>query len=397
METLRKQKLREFKESWTLCAHCGTCNARAPIIPHNWRELPPPEWSAPYRRCPSFEYYNYRAYTAQGRNVLATLFFDDAHYPITEDLLKIVYTCTSCGVCSDICKATDPLTAVWAWREELTARGAQLPEPLEQIHQRIQDSGNMFGAKQAIQRNDLPQAGKDVFFAGCNVRFAQPQVIDAVAKTLHKAGIDIAYLGDHEICCGFIPGYDGNTDLMERQAQLNVENLRQAGCQRVIVSCAHCYRALSVDYSLLVGPLPFEVVHYADLLAQLLEDKKLAFRESSPAQVTYHDPCFLGRFGQIYDAPRTVIQSIPGVELVEMERNRRWSYCCGSGAKISAACYPEFGGAISKDRIAEGLRAAGTIVTACTTCVHQLTRAARNEGIDVAVKDLSVLAAERLA
>ena len=104
MRELKKTNLKDFKESWTICAQCAGCYYRGPIIPHNWRELPPPEWASPLHKCPSYEYFNFRAYTAVGRGNLAALVFDDEKYPITDDLIKIIYTCNSCGMCSEICR-----------------------------------------------------------------------------------------------------------------------------------------------------------------------------------------------------------------------------------------------------------------------------------------------------
>lgn len=396
METLRSRNLRDFLESWTVCDHCGACNARGPVVPHNWRELPPPEWTSPYHRCPSFEYFKFRAYNAQGRGILASLVIDNKDFPLSEDLIKIVYTCNSCGVCSDICKAVDPLTAIWALREELVRRGAPIPEPLVKIHERITRYGNMFGSTQPAKVDTLPATGENLFFAGCDVRFSQPRIINAVAKILDTAGMDLAYLGEKETCCGFVPGYDGAGRIMEEQALRNIETLRQAGAKRVIVSCSHCYRALKVDYPLIAGALPFEVVHFSELLARLVREKKIAFPTGAEKKVTYHDPCFLGRHGKVFDAPREVMNAMPGLNLVEMERNRRWSYCCGSGAKITSACYPEFTAATTRERLAEGKRAARTIVTACTTCVSHMNKAARKEGMDVEIVDLSTLAARAL-
>ncbi|MBR2667060.1 MAG: (Fe-S)-binding protein [Oscillospiraceae bacterium] len=396
MKELRKTYLQDFRDSWTLCAHCGTCNARGPVIPHNWKELPPPEWTSPYHRCPSFEHFNFRTYNAQGRGILAMRVFDDKDFPLSDDLMKAVYTCTSCGVCSDICKATDPLTAIWALREELVRRGAELPEPLGKIHRNIDQTNNMFGSAKPVKMEGVPTEGEDIYFAGCNARFTQPKVIQAVLKTLKAAGIEAAYLGEEEKCCGFIPGHDGQTDLLEQQAMRNIETLKEAGCKRLIVSCAHCYKAFTVDYPMIVGELPFQVVHYAELLSQLIKEKKVSFTKRIEKKVTYHDPCFLGRHCGVYDAPREVLSAIPGLELAEMERNRRWSYCCGSGAKISGICYPEFGNAVTKERLQEGMQAADHVVTACTTCVSQMSRVARNEKMDVEIDDISTLAAEAM-
>jgi Fe-S oxidoreductase len=396
METERRRNLRDFMESWTLCQQCGSCNARAPIIPHNWRELPPPEWSSPYHRCPSFEYFNFRAYNAQGRGLLASLVFDDRDFPITEDLMKIVYTCNSCGVCSDICQAVDPLTAIWVLRAELVRRGGRLPDPLDKVHRRIEQYGNIYGSTRPVRIEGIPSSGENVFFAGCDVRFSQPRVIEAVAAVLRRANVEVAYLADKEQCCGFVAGYDGTGELMEDQALRNVETLKKAGAKRVIVTCAHCYRAFKTDYPLIAGELPFEVVHFSEILADLLAEGRIGFEKTVAEEVTYHDPCFLGRHSGIYDAPRAVIVAAPGVRLKEMERNRRWSYCCGSGAKISSACYPEFGAWVTKERLSEAKRAARTIVTGCTTCVSRMKKGARKERIDVNISDLSVFAARAL-
>jgi heterodisulfide reductase subunit D len=397
VKELKKTNLKDFKESWTLCGHCAGCYYRGPIVPHNWLELPPPEWLAPLHKCPSFEYFKFRAYTALGRGTLAAVVFDDSEFPITDDLVKIVYTCTSCGVCSEICQLYQPLTAIWALREELVRRGAKLPEPLDRIHANIEQFGNIFGARRQPEALEgLPTTGENIYFAGCTARFQEPEVIKATVEVLKTAGMDIAYLGDAERCCGFIAGHDGNTGLLEQQAAQNVEAFRKAGAKRVIVSCADCYKTLKIDYPLIVGELPFEVVHVSELFAELIDEKKIRFTQEVRKDVTYHDPCFLGRHGKVYDAPRKVLESIPGIKLIEMERNRRWSYCCGSGAKIVANCYPEFSAAITEERLLEGKQAADTIVTACTSCFNTMNRAARKQGMALEVCDLSILVAEAM-
>jgi heterodisulfide reductase subunit D len=208
--------------------------------------------------------------------------------------------------------------------------------------------------------------------------------------------MDIAHLGEQEKCCGFIPGHDGNTHLLEEKAAQNIETLKKAGAKRVIVSCAHCYKAIKIDYPLIFGELPFEVVHIAELLARLIDEKKIKFTSEIKKNITYHDPCFLGRHGNVYDEPRKVLESIPGIKLTEMERSGKWSYCCGSGAKITSSCYPEFTAAITKERLLEGKRAADTIVTACTSCFSHMDRAVKKDGIELEIYDLPTLVAEAM-
>jgi heterodisulfide reductase subunit D len=397
MKELKKTNLRDFRESWTLCSQCASCYYRGPIVPFNWRELPPPEWSSPEHKCPSFEYFKFRAYTAVGMGNLATLVFDDKQFPITDDLIRIVYACTSCGICAEICQLFQPLTAIWAFREELVQRGAQLPGPLNKIHDDIEKYGNIFGAKKQPEAlTGIPARGEHIYFSGCTARFREPEVTRATLKILKTAGMDIACLGEEERCCGFVAGHDGNTELLERQASQNVKTLKKSGAKQVIVSCADCYKTLKTDYPLIVGELPFEVAHTSELFAKLIEEKRIKFTKEVRKEITYHDPCFLGRHCKVYDEPRKVLESIPGIKLVEMERNKRWSYCCGSGGKITSSCYPEFSAAITKERLIEGKQVADTIVTACTSCFSIINRAAQKEGMEVEVWDLSTLVAEAM-
>jgi heterodisulfide reductase subunit D len=398
MKELKKTMLEYFKESWTVCSdHCAACYYRGPLIPHDWNKLPPPEWSTPFHRCPSFEYFNFRAYTAVGRGIMASLVFDNEQFPITDDLMKIAYTCTSCGVCSEICRHRQPHVATLALREELVRRGAKRPEAVEKIDANIEKSGNIFGAKRVSKPIEgVPASGENIYFAGCTARFQEPEISRATIEVLKRAGMDIAYLGDEERCCGFVAGHDGNTWLLEQQAVQNVEALKKAGAKQVIVSCADCYKTFKIDYPLIVGELPFKVIHVSELFAKLIDEKKIKFTKEVNKEVTYHDPCFLGRHCKVYDEPRKVLESIPGIKLIEMERNRKWSYCCGSGAKIVSNCYPEFSATTTKERVLEGKKAADTIVTACTSCFSTMNKAVKKQGIEVEVCDISVLLAKAM-
>jgi len=137
-------------------------------------------------------------------------------------------------------------------------------------------------------------------------------------------------------------------------------------------------------------------VHIAELLAELVDEKRLTFTESVGRKVTYHDPCFLGRYCYVLDEPRKVLRSIPGLELVEMEPNGRWSHCCGSGMKITSACYPEFTTSVTRKRLGQGKQAADTVVTACTTCYQHMGNAVKQDHIDLEILDLPLLVARAM-
>lgn len=398
MKEFKRTFYQEFLDAWTICdIQCGACYYHGPLMPHNFHELPPPEWSPPSEKCPSFEYFKFRAYSAVARGDLASDIYDDEDYPITDGLMRVLYTCTGCGMCSEICFRNRPLTANLAIREVLLKRGAKLPDPLPRIDADVDRLGNIFGAKKLPKSvEDLPNTGEDLYFAGCVARHQKPESIRATVAILQKAGIDIAYLADEEKCCGLIPGNDGNTAILENQAAKNIEAFKEAGVKRVIVSCAHCYKTLKVDYQLIAGELPFEVVHVAELFSKLIDEKRIHLTEPVKRKITYHDPCFLGRYCYVLEEPRNVLKSIPGVELIETEPSGKWSHCCGSGMKITSACYPEFTAAVTKKRLEQCKQAANTVVTACTTCYQHMDRAARKEDMDLEIYDLPILVAKAM-
>lgn len=398
MAELKRTNLEEIKDKWRLCMNCAACYYHGPIVPHNWLELPPEFWDAPFTKCPSFEYFGFRAYTPVGRlNLAAVAFRDETSYE-TDDLMEILYTCDTCGMCNEVCPAYRPLDTILAFREALFERGTKRPSPIEKIDENIENFGNIFGARKATagKKTAVPENGKDMYFAGCNARFRKTEVINATLDTLHKAGINIGWLGDGEQCCGFVPGHDGNTSLYEEQAARNVRMMKEAGANRVIVSCSHCLKAWKTDYPAIDKDYQFDVVHISEIYSNLLNVGKLVFKKQFNQKITYHDPCYLGRHSGIYMEPRMVLESIPGLMLKEMRRNKRWSYCCGSGGKISSACHPQMAAKNTKDRLEEGKNVCDIIATACTTCAVHMDRFARKEKLQIEVFDLPLLVAQAM-
>jgi heterodisulfide reductase subunit D len=382
-----------YKEWLDMCMHCGACHAKGPIVPHNWKMLPPPELCSPINKCPSYEYYKFKAYTGQGRLLLAADTFKNGS-EISEDLINIAYSCTSCGICNEVCPTHAPLNVIWALREEINERGCPLPAPLGRIYEGMRDRHNIFGLeKRSSPLPALPTQGEDVYFTGCYTSYLLPESAHATIEVLKAGGINVAHLGEAERCCGEMAKQGGNRKLFKEMASRNVEAMKAAGAKQVIVSCAHCYRTWGTDYPAVLGDLPFEVVHIADLISGLVKEGKIAFDRKVSKKVTYHDPCFL-RGHQ--DAPRNILKSIPGLEFQEMERYGRWSYCCGGGAKIALNCYPDFSAAIGKERIKEASDVADNVVTSCPVCFNQLRYAARTEGVEITVSDLAVLVAEAM-
>jgi len=314
---------------------------------------------------------------------------------ISDDLINIAYTCTSCGVCNEICIVHRPFNVILALREEINERGLALPAPLQRIFQNLKNNHNIFGLeKHAKTITELPQTGENFYFTGCYISYLLPEIAEVTIEILKAGGIKVAYLGEAERCCGEMAKQGGNRTLFKEMASYNVDIMKKAGAKRIIVSCAHCYKTWKKDYPSVMGTIPFEVFHISELIGCFLKEGKINLEGKINKKITFHDPCFMR--GYDYKLPRKILQSIPGVKIEEMERHGRWSYCCGAGAKIALNCYPDFAYTIGIERINEAKNVADNLVTACPVCFNQLRYIARAEDIDIGVYDLSLLVAKAM-
>lgn len=395
MKIYNGMTLDEYRKKIDICMVCAACFARGPITPHNWLELPPPEWQSPNHKCPSYEFYNFRSHTGMARHMLATSVLR-GEIELDQDVVDVVSSCTNCGICNEICPAYRPMDSIAAFREEAVRQGLHA-KPLAKIEKSVVETGNMFRAQErAAVLKSLPESGDDLYFAGCEAAFRQPEIANATVAVLKEGGINVASLGNKETCCGFISRWSGNIEQFKQRAKDNIEAVKQTGAKRIITSCAECYHCWNTDYRDVVNELPFEVVHVSQVFAELIEAGKIKPTKIIDKRVTYHDPCFLGRQGKVFDEPRKVLQSIPGLQVNEMDRNRRWSYCCGSGGKITQATYPDFAKGTAKERLLEAKEVADTVVTTCPACVKHFKGVSQTEKLDVEACDLTVLLAQAL-
>ncbi|MCL2335941.1 MAG: (Fe-S)-binding protein [Firmicutes bacterium] len=390
-----KWTLEDYKKWQDMCMHCGTCVARGPMIPHNNRELPPDEWQSPDQKCPSLEYYNFRSHTGMGRLLLTAEVFRD-NMEITDDLTNIMYTCASCGMCDELCPTYMPMKVMLAMRQEINEQGKPQPEPLAELYANMEQLKNLFGLpERAKALPELPQKGKDLYFTGCYTSYLLPKIAHVNAKIMQAGGLELCHMGGEEYCCGEVAYQGGNRKLFQQIVKQNLNKVSDTGAERLICSCAHCYKTWKEAYpNILQKELPFEVLHVTEVLAQLIADRKLIPQRPINKTVTFHDPCFLR--GSVNKAPREVLRAIPGLRLKEMERYGRWSYCCGSGAKISLNCYPDYAAYTGSSRVEEAKKAADEVITACPVCFNQIRYTAKADQVDISVEDISILLAESL-
>jgi heterodisulfide reductase subunit D len=287
-------------------------------------------------------------------------------------------------------------------REEIVKLGKG-PEAMSELARVVAEEKNTFGMsieKKNIlgQKYNLPSKGDVLFFSGCYSVFRNLKEADDTIKILKNTGENIAYLGDKEWCCGVMQYWDGNTSVMRDLVFHNLEMFDKSGVNKIVTACSGCYDTIKDIYpEIIEDELPFEVVHLSEYLADLIDDGKLNLKNELNKTVTYHDPCHLGRHAGVYEPPRKVIKAIPGVEFVEMERNRNAAFCCGSGIGSVRATHPELALDITHSRVNEALATGAQVVTsACPMCVEQLELSGKKRNLNLEFINLPELVAKAL-
>ncbi len=334
--------------------------------------------------CPSGARYRYEAYYASGRQEIARGLLE-GKLDYNDRLMHILFTCTECGACQVICTDQgnkNPLKTIVALRERaFRDELAPLPEH-ETLIKSMENYENPWQQPRArrdawMRKMKLADPRKEkvdtLFFVGCTAAYDPKlqNIARMTAEILEAAGVPFGVLGKDELCCGSTLLRMGDYGAYEKMARKNMELLNGLGVERIITSCSGCNSVLREEYEEL-GGLEAEVMHSLELVDELIDSGDIKLKNKVNRKVTYHDPCHLGRFTGVYDAPRSILEAIPGVELVEMPRNRANSFCCGAGAGVRTA-YPEFANWVATERVKEAASTgADTLVTACPFCEQNL-------------------------
>jgi Fe-S oxidoreductase len=224
-----------------------------------------------------------------------------------------------------------------------------------------------------LEDERLPDDVEYLLWVGCagSLDDNAKRTTRAVAELLHEAGVEFMVLGGEETCTGDAARRLGQEVLFQELAKQNVEKLNAVGAKKIVVTCAHCFNALGNEYPQLGGV--YEVMHHTQLLSKLVAEARLVPVHPVDAAVTYHDPCYLGRHNRVFDPPRDILGSVPGVRLTEMPRNREKSFCCGAGG---ARMWMEetIGTRINETRTDEAIGTGAELITAaCPFCIVMLT------------------------
>jgi Fe-S oxidoreductase len=318
-----------------------------------------------------------------------------------------IWSCTSCKACDEICPVNiEILDKILDMRRYLSLMESNFPAELGNAYRAMENQGNPWGMNQGERADwakDLdvtvvdpgePLQAEYLYWVGCAGSFddKNKKVTQSMAKLLQRAGIDVAILGPSEMCTGDSARRSGNEYLFQMLAMPNIETLNGMGVKKIITQCPHCFNTLKNEYPQLGGE--YEVVHHTQLLEHLIESGKLDVSQATlEERITYHDSCYLGRHNDVYLAPRKVVGSIKGIEIVEMQRNGTKGMCCGAGG---ARMWMEesTGVKVNDERAMEAISTgASRVATACPFCYIMLDDGVKGAGVEedqVKVADISI-------
>lgn len=383
--------------------------------------------------CPSIALRNFHSFSAGGRVVLGLALVEGRLEEYSEYMKQIVFECTLCGACQVACRTynfnLNPIEVMHELRAHFVEQGELVPEHMMMI-EGLKREDNVFGEPKAdrgkwaegLDVKDVNKEKVDVLFhAGCRISYDDEfwPLARSAMKILTDAGVDVGIAGREESCCGgraYEMGFKGE---FQNYAEDFASRVKASGATKLVTLCSDGYGTFNNYYPLIGRQLDVEILHITEFVHQLIQAGRIEFTEEVPIRVTYHDPCHLGRRGEpgvpwegeyrriephifapvpekpiqiglkgCYDPPREILRAIPGVELVEMERIRELSWCCGAGAGVLEA-YEELATETALDRIEEAKSTgAEALVTACPWCERNFKDTIAEKGESVKIYDV---------
>jgi Fe-S oxidoreductase len=316
--------------------------------------------------------------------------------PMNKKTLEQLYSCTLCKACEFQCYGdhAEHITEIFLAVREKQVEEGNIPAKVKDFLENILKHGNPWGEARS-KRGEWAKAIEGVskykfddeflYYVGCEGSYDTfgQRMAQNLAELLVKAGVSFGILGEEELCSGNDVRLLGERGLFEMLVEKNMKTFKDLGVKKIVTLSPHDYNAFKNMYPE-YGDMP-EVIHYTQLLHELIKNGKIKL-SSFNAKVTYHDPCFLGRYNNIYDEPREILKSIPGIELVEMKRNKENALCCGGGC---GNFY--FGFLNSKARIREAYNTGAEILAvACPSCGTMLESASKENGLEDKILIMSI-------
>ncbi len=388
--------LADYRTDLAACVRCSSCK----WIPFNQMQS-----SRFAKNCPAISRFNFHAYSGSGRMNMALSLLSERSQ-LNETVAEVVYRCQMCGACDTHCKVyrevIEVAEALLEMRAHCVEQGQLIVEHMAVIDS-MKRENNTLGeprAERGAWAEDLgledATGGKvDVLLhAGCRFSY-DPELRDAAraaAALLRETGVRVGVALAEESCCGgraYELGYQGEARNFADDVAARV---KASGARALVTACADCFATFNYLYPRMKVDLGIPVLHTSQWLAEAACQGRLKLKRGTSLRVTYHDPCHLGRLGEayrgdwpgdkrqrptalrrtgkrgVYDEPRRLLTAIPGLELVEMERIRQYSWCCGAGGGVLEA-FPDFAEWTAGERLVEAhSTGAEALVTACPWC-----------------------------
>jgi heterodisulfide reductase subunit D len=337
--------------------------------------------------------------------------FGPKHIP-EEDILKFkdqLYHCTTCGACGSVCEAGIDTVEIWESARANMVINERGPYGKQSGFMDLLKSYNVFAADQKdrlcwipedIHVEDTAEVG---YFTGCTAAYRMQKVGVATVRVLNALGIPFTMLGEEEWCCASVAVRTGQLGIAKEFVNHNVHAAEKKGIKKMVYACAGCHRTSIIDWPKFYegGELPFKVYALSEYLCELMDEGKLKpedfkFKHSLDKVVTFHDSCHTGRHVGIYEQPRRILELIPGIKLVEMERNRSYQRCCGAGGGIKAGV-SDLALKLAQERVRDGEEVGAEIMTCtCPFCRRNIMDGINSMDTNVFFEDEMVLLAEAM-
>jgi len=309
----------------------------------------------------------------------------------SKDIADLMYECCcGCLLCQSWCATDQDLPEkVRAARRDIVELNLaprsvlDLNESTLKFHNPFKEAHEKRFKKIAYKTGTKERRGEIAIFAGCATAYHQPEILDAIITILEQANLNFDLMNEGEWCCGLPQWELGLEETAKTLAEHNSNYINNSKCKIVLTSCPECYYMLKEVYPKLGFPINAEIQHFSETINSLIIDRSLRLKGSFKKRITYHDPCYLGRYAKIFDEPRKLIKHINGAEFVEMRWIKDKAYCCGGNEGFTMT-NPELSAKIGMKVIDEAEKEkAKAVITACPLCKELLMKHSYKKGIEV--------------